>query len=229
MNNLVRLTALAVALLLAQSSFAGIFLNKVIVEFNPDGLPREDVTVFNDDPNENAFVEITVHEVVNPGTDAEDRVLLDDPQAASLLVTPTRMVIAPGASTQVRLVNLNENNSEDKVYRVTFTPVLPPLTDERSAVRIVVAYQALVFVPPARPESNLSWDRTGDSITFANSGNSYVRLESGQICDASGECIELEGRRLYAGNSWTLQLPFSGRATYRAVNQRSVREIQIDP
>lgn len=88
------------------SAFAGIFLDKVIVEFDPNGLPREDVVVFNDDETANAYVDVTVLEVRNPGTEQEERVTIDDPTNSNLLVTPARMVIPPSGRVQVRLGSL---------------------------------------------------------------------------------------------------------------------------
>lgn len=209
--------------------FAGIYLDKIVVEFNPDGLPREDIIVFNDDSNENAFIDITIHEVVNPGLDDEERVLLDDPQAASLLVTPAKMVVAPGSKAQVRLVSLNQNSPVDQIFRVTFTPVLAPFSDEGSAVRIVVAYQALIIVPPSNPEADISYERNGQTLTFTNDGNSYIKLENGQICgQLLSSCEDLMATRLYAGNIWSVELPIDGQVTYRATNNFGVRTIVID-
>lgn len=216
------------AFAMAAPVHAGIYLDRVIVEFDPNGLPREDVVVFNDDDAANAYVDVTVLEVRNPGTPDEERIEIDDPANSNLLVTPARMVIPPSGRVQVRMVSLAEDNDQDVVYRVNFTPVLPPLQADQSAVRIVVAYQALVIIPPAQPESQLEYSREGDNmVTFTNRGNSYVKLEGGQVC-AGEQCQELPPTRLYAGTSWNVELPMQGQVSYRAVNERNTRVIQID-
>lgn len=221
---------LCVLLSLAVSPvFAGIYLDKIVVEFDPDGLPREDIVVFNDDTNENAYIDITIHEVINPGTENEERILVENPQDANLLVTPAKMVVAPGSKSQVRLVSLNQNSPVDQIFRVTFTPVLAPFADEGSAVRIVVAYQALVIVPPQNPEASLTYQKEDGVLTFVNSGNSYIKLENGQICgQLLASCVDLMATRLYAGNSWSVELPFDGQVTYRTTNDSGTRTIVID-
>jgi Mat/Ecp fimbriae periplasmic chaperone len=210
-------------------AFAGIYLDKIVVEFDPNGLPREDIVVFNDDTNDNAYIDITIHEVINPGLENEERILVENPQDANLLVTPAKMVVAPGSKSQVRLVSLNQSSPVDQIFRVTFTPVLAPFADEGSAVRIVVAYQALVIVPPNNQSSDLSYEKGDGVLTFTNSGNSYIKLENGQLCgQLLSSCVDLMATRLYAGNTWSVDLPFDGQVTYRAVNNSGVRSLVID-
>lgn len=208
---------------------AGIYLDKIVVEFNPDGLPREDIVVFNDDTRDNAYVDITIHEVINPGLENEERILVENPQDANLLVTPAKMVVAPGSEAQVRLVSLNQNSANDQIFRVTFTPVLAPFADEGSAVRIVVAYQALVIVPPNNPNADLSYEANDGVLTFTNNGNSYIKLENGELCgQLLASCVDLMATRLYAGNTWSVELPFDGQVTYRATNNDGTRSLVID-
>lgn len=229
MYRFLRVLAFAPIYFVISPAFAGIYLDKIVVEFDPDGLPREDIVVFNDDTNENAFIDIAIHEVINPGTENEERILVDNPQDANLLVTPAKMVVAPGSKSQVRLVSLNQNSPVDQIFRVTFTPVLAPFADEGSAVRIVVAYQALVIVPPSNPEADLSYEKGDGVLTFTNSGNSYIKLENGQLCgQLLTSCVDLMATRLYAGNTWSVELPFEGQVTYRATNDSGVRTIVID-
>lgn len=229
MNTLLRISVFALASFALSVANAGIYLDKIVVEFDPNGLPREDIVVFNDDTNDNAYIDITIHEVINPGLPNEERILVENPQDANLLVTPAKMVVAPGSKSQVRLVSLNQNSPVDQIFRVTFTPVLAPFADEGSAVRIVVAYQALVIVPPQNAEADLSYEKGDGVLTFTNSGNSYIKLENGQICgQLLSSCEDLMATRLYAGNTWSVELPFDGQVTYRAVNDSGVRSLVID-
>lgn len=229
MSSLLRIIVTTLTVFTFSPVIAGIYLDKIVVEFDPDGLPREDIVVFNDDTNENAFIDITIHEVINPGTQDEERILVENPRDANLLVTPAKMVVAPGSKSQVRLVSLNQNSPVDQIFRVTFTPVLAPFADEGSAVRIVVAYQALVIVPPRNPGADLSYEKGDGVLTFTNSGNSYIKLENGELCgQLISSCIDLMATRLYAGNTWSVELPFDGQVTYRATNLDGTRTIVID-
>lgn len=208
---------------------AGIYLDRIIVEFDPDGLPREDIVVINDSTTDNAYVDVEILEVQAAGTDEEKRILITNPQESGLLVTPARMVIPPGGRQQVRMVNLAGTGEVDRVYRVNFKPVLPPLAQEESTVRIVVAYQALVLIPPQDPTAVLNYERDDAELRFENVGNSYIRLESGTYCETDeSDCIDLEGTRLYAGNSWELELPGNGVVRFNASNSQGVRTLVIE-
>ncbi len=229
MNMFIRVLVFSLSAFALSPASAGIYLDKIVVEFDPDGLPREDIVVFNDDTNDNAYIDITIHEVINPGLPNEERILVENPQDANLLITPAKMVVAPGSKSQVRLVSLNQDSPVDQIFRVTFTPVLAPFADEGSAVRIVVAYQALVIVPPKNAEAKLSYEKGDGVLTFRNDGNSYIKLENGQICgQLLSSCVDLMATRLYAGNVWSVELPFDGQVTYRAVNDSGVRSLVID-
>ena len=202
---------------------------QMVAEFDPLSLPREDFVVLNYSADEYAYVNVTLYELRNPGTESEERVLVENMQDSLLLVTPTRLVIEPDGNAQVRLVYLGDNPPEDSVYRVMFSPVSAPLSEEVTGVRIVVSYQALVIVPPSEPEAVLGFVRDGQSIKFNNTGNSQIRLEQGTVCDAStNTCEDLPARRLYAGNEWTLELPFDGQVQIQATNRDGVRTYQIN-
>jgi P pilus assembly chaperone PapD len=223
------LLLLPLLLLSASQAVAGIYLDRIIVEFDPGGLPRQDVVVINDSTTENAYVDVEILEVRSPGAENEERVLVTNPQESGLLVTPARMVVAPGGRQQVRLVNLTGTGQVDRVYRVNFKPVLPPLSEEDATVRIVVAYQALVLIPPAKPTAVLNYERDGTELKLENVGNSYIRLENGTYCETEeSDCIDLEGTRLYAGNSWELELPGNGVVRFNATNAQGVRSLVIE-
>lgn len=214
---------------LVSQATAGIYLDRIIVEFDPDGLPREDIVVINDSSTENAYVDAEIIEVRNPGMPNEERVTITNPQDAGLLVTPAKMVIPPSGRQQVRLVNLAGTGDVDKVYRVNFKPVLPPLASEESVVRIVVAYQALILIPPENPSAVVNFERDGTSLILRNVGNSYVRLEDGRYCEPDNvECVDIQGTRLYAGNSMQLELPGSGPVRYNAVSGQGVKSLVIE-
>ncbi|WP_281647252.1 fimbria/pilus periplasmic chaperone [Parendozoicomonas sp. Alg238-R29] len=208
----------AFSLLFASSAFSGVQLDRMIVYFDADKLPRQDILVTNPD-KENLYLETEIFKVENPGTENEERVRITDPDKMQLLATPGKSIVAPGGRKTVRLVSLNPAPKVEEVYRITFRPVVGELEATQTAVKILVAYQVLAFIRPENPYFEVSAKSKGSEMTFSNSGNINVVLRNGLFCPkgvsqkASREtkqekCSELEeGSRVYAGQSWTLQLP----------------------
>lgn len=223
-------TSLALLLCLASPlALGGILLDKSIVEFAHGDSPRKDIWVVNDD-SENAYVKVQVLEVRNPGTEQESREEILDPEKIGFVATPSKLVIPPKGRKLVRLVNLKPDGQE-RVYRVNFTPVLPPLEEEEGAtVRVVIAYQVLALIQPDAPEEALDISRFGNDLTIRNQGNSYALLGGGVQCDADGNsCEDLPARRLYAGNEWKVVLPYADTPVeYSITNFKGTRKESID-
>jgi len=213
-----RIAALLVWLVFTANAWAGIFVDRSIVTFEQGAASRQDVRVTNDDAENPAYIQVEVLSVESPGTDAEQQVRMTDPEHMTLLATPEKMIIPPGGQKLVRIVNLEPGTEAERIYRVNVTPILPPLQDEAEGnlVRVVVAYQLLVIVPPALPEASWTAKREGKKLTFTNTGNTNLLLHTGRQCAAPGseDCRELVTHRLYAGNTWTQDLPFDQPAEY---------------
>lgn len=209
-------TLLCFALLSASASaLADMYVDRSIVIFKPGSQPRKDVKVTNTG-NHVMYVEVTVLKVEHPGQPDEKRVKVEDPMKLKLLATPSKLVIPAGGQRLVRIVNLQQNNPTERIYRINVTPIVPPLQEKKSQLRIVVAYQILTIVQPNHPHSHLEAHRNGTSISFSNSGNTNVLLSKGKQCDPHNQksCKDLPSRRLYAGNHWTEQLPYDAPVTY---------------
>ena len=219
-------TSLTLILLCAAGiAQAGILLDKSIIEFTADEAPRKDIWVINDG-SDNAYVKIQVLAVNKPGTEQETREEITDPDQISFVASPSKLVIPPKGRKLVRLVNLAPPGPE-RVYRINFTPVLPPLQEEEGAtVRVVIAYQVLALIYPASPTEQLEIDRKGQSLTFRNKGNSYVLMGAGTQCDSAAQnCEDLPARRLYAGNEWQITLPFANtEVNYSLSNFKGTRK-----
>lgn len=221
-------TALLALALLPAVTHGDILLDKIIVEFAHDQPPREDIYVINNG-DDNAFVKVEVLAVDNPGEDEEKRISLAGAEDLPFIASPARIVIPPGGRKQVRLVNLKGPAAVEQVYRINFTPVLPPLEEQQGAtVRVVVAYQVLAIVHPARANENLQVTRSANALKFVNAGNSYVMLSEGQQCDEKNEeCVDLPSRRLYAGNQWTIALPYTTPARFSLTSFKGAREAKF--
>lgn len=212
-------TVILLALLIAGSVQASMVLDRTIIEFEPGAVPRQDVSVFN--PGDNPlFIKVEVLEVSDPGTPDERREAVRDPQAIGFIATPRRLTVPAGARRLVRLVNLKGHGAVERVYRVNLRPVPPPLESDTMAIRVMIAYQLLIFVKPANPVVKFDARREGDTLHLHNSGNVNVRLFDGRQCVSGGpvdgeDCQSVRGRRLYPGNEVELALPLDRPVSFR--------------
>ena len=200
--------------------FANMVLSEAIIHFEPGKPLRKDIEVENPSNSENLYIEITPSIVAEPGTETEHRLTINDPRESGLLVTPNKLVVPPGGRKLVRVVSLQPLGEKERVYRVTFKPVIGDLETEQIGVKILVGYEVLVLMQPATPEPNLIAKRSGKSIFFENKGNTNILLREGKQCpdgasNDSESCQRLTGRRLYPGNSWTLELPYNKAVDYQ--------------
>jgi len=201
--------------LLINEVCADMYVDRSIVTFEKGSQLKEDVKVTNS-ADENIYVQVEVLEVRNPGHADERRARVTDPSAMKLIATPDKLIIPPNGQKYVRIVNLQTANDEERIYRVNFKPIVAPLEDQTSQLRIVVAYQILTIVHPDSPDSILRANRTGKLIDFKNLGNTNVLLSDGIQCHPANheQCEELTSKRLYAGNNWTLDLPFDAPVSF---------------
>jgi P pilus assembly chaperone PapD len=199
----------------SHASFADMYVDRSIVIFEPDGPPREDVKVSNTG-DEVIYVQVDVFSVDNAGSEQEKLSKVTDPKNLKLIATPNKMVIPAGGQKLIRIVNLEASNEEERIYRINVTPIVAPLSEETSQLRIVVAYQILTIIQPDSPTATLVAQRDGKMVTFRNDGNSNILLSEGNQCKSPGstDCNELPSHRLYAGNSWNLDLPYDAPLTY---------------
>ncbi|NND69748.1 MAG: hypothetical protein HKN19_19315 [Halioglobus sp.] len=213
------------ALLSLPATAAGsMYLNRSIVTFSSEGSARDDVLVINAE-EDNLYVSLEVFEVKYPGTVKEERVQTNDPQEAGLIVTPNKLIVPPLGRKLVRLVNLEQGETE-RIYRVNVTPIVPPLENpQNSFVRVIVAYQLLVIVQPDSPVEDLKVERVDGELRFFNAGNTNVLLGEGSQCDEQGlHCVELPTKRIYAGNSFSLPLQYNTPVSYKLTSVDATRQ-----
>jgi P pilus assembly chaperone PapD len=200
-------TVILASLLATTPSFAALSIDRSVIVFEAGKAPRQDVMAGNSGAT-NLFLEVEVLEVTSPGTEQEQRQIVRDPESIGFVAAPRRLMVPPGGKRPVRLMNLNGYGDTERVYRVNVRPVLPPVEAEGSGVRIVVAYQVLVFVSPARTRVQLDARRDGNRLTLTNNGNVNALLTNGRQCLllSPDNCVDVAGRRLYPGNSYTVEL-----------------------
>ena len=195
-------------IMLPSFSYADMVLNKSIIYFEPGEPSREDLEIQNigSDP---LYIQVTPKIVHNPGTDEQSREVYENPKEAGLLVSPNKLIVPPNGRKLLRFVNLNTNTKEEKVYRVSITPVVGELTAEKSGVKILIGYEVLVIVHPENGMFELVHKRTEKNLTITNQGTQNVLLRKGTQCPPGVEeekCHQLPGKRLYPGNVWSINL-----------------------
>ncbi|MEM8501193.1 MAG: fimbria/pilus periplasmic chaperone [Pseudomonadota bacterium] len=200
---------IATLLLLVLTSIpthADMRVDRAIVYFDPDAPPRQDVEVSNLS-DENLFLQVEVLEVRNAGTEQEQRKLVTDLDSIGFIASPANSVIPPKGRRNIRLLNLREPDDQERIYRVTFKPVLPELTARTNAIKLLVAYQSLIVIRPKKIDIDIASESNTDGLLLRNNGNANVFLQNGRACHtASKECFDLPSKRLYAGNSWTVSV-----------------------
>jgi P pilus assembly chaperone PapD len=202
-------------------------LNKVVIDFPGDKVPRDDIKIQNTG-DETLFVLVEPFQILNPGTEKQERVKIRDPGKSGLLVTPNRFVLQAKQTKIMRLVVLKPAEKEDRIYRLTVRPVIGDVKAEQTAVKIVIGYDVLVVVRPAGAQGNLAAKREGKKITFSNSGETSVLLSNGKNCDAEGKnCAELPPRRMYVGNTWSVNLEHDTPAEYYVTVREDIRRKQF--
>ena len=209
-----------VALGLATAAWANLSIDKLWVEF-ADGQPGRSDIVIRNDGDERYYIDVTVAEVVNPGTEAEERVVVADPEARGLLVTPNRLILEPGALRSIRLVSLNEGLTSDHIYRVMIRPEVGAIRSDASVLdgspnivmKLMAAYDVLVVARPQGGKAQVSAARSGRELTLTNSGNSNILITEGSVCprdvaesEGNERCASINAVRLYAGNSLKIDL-----------------------
>jgi P pilus assembly chaperone PapD len=204
----------ATAFVHATAAVADLRLSELIVELQPGKNLREDVEVWNDSPDR-AFVAAEPREIVNPGSGSQGNRLDPDPTTLGLLVSPSRMILEPGQRRLLRIAAVAATGEHEHVYRVTVKPVVGSVQSATSGVKILVGYDVLVVVRPSTVNPVVTGTRRGQSLTIVNSGNVSVELIEGRQCEPDrSRCSPLPGKRLYAGASWTTQLPKDGPAEF---------------
>lgn len=224
------LTSFLLAAVFTLPAHAGISLDRSIVHFAANEVPRKDITVSNQG-SETAYVQVDVLEVKNPGTDQEERIPATNLDNILFVATPAKLAIPPGGRKQVRLVNLAPADNES-VYRINFTPVLPPLSsNEGVGVKVIIAYQVLALIQPKDPKEELQITREGHKLTIHNKGNSYALISDIKQCiPDSDECNDdIAGTRLYAGNIYEIDLPHADNPVHlRVTNFKGARKDTIE-
>jgi P pilus assembly chaperone PapD len=188
-----------------------ISLGQVIVNFDAANKKSyTDVPVFNESKGEKSYVKVTVYEVHNPGTEDERVVLVPKGKGGGLIASPQKFIIQPGGVKNLRLISLDRTLKKDRVYRVNVAPVYGDFkTEKKRFVKILVAYDILVFVHPKDKKVDFEATREGKRLIFVNKGNVGVLFVAGKQCSKANpsDCIKVKGARLNVDAKRVVELP----------------------
>jgi P pilus assembly chaperone PapD len=228
MRNLVYgLAMLGSAFGLASLAQAEMVLSQVIVDLLPGKPPREDIEVWNDGA-ERMYVLAEPFEIRAAGAPEEQRVPAGPADQSGILVSPQRLVLAPGERRTIRVAAIGERPATDRVYRVAIKPVAGTVSAEESALKLFVGYDTLVLIRPERFTGDIEAQRSGRTLTLRNAGNTAQELFDGRQCDSGGgNCQALPAKRLYPGAVWEQALPFDTPVNYKAAIGPTIRERQF--
>lgn len=227
LQSLLRALLLLAAIGVGTGARAEMVLSQVIVDLQPHEPPRDDIEVWNSG-GDRMYVQAEPFEIVSPGTDREARVAATDPEASGILISPQRLVLAPGERRIIRIALLGDRPSSDRVYRVAIRPVVGAVSAQGNAVKVLVGYDALVIVRPEQRSGDIVGQRDGNTLVIRNEGNTSQEVYQGRQCDAAGgDCRELPAKRLYAGTSWAQTLPFDTPVSYKTAIADEIRERQF--
>ena len=208
----------------SEMATASLLVDKAIVIFDEQTDNKLDITVINDDADAKLYVKVDAFEVQSPGTMDETLVPFDRTLVPEFIATPNKLVVQPGSKSLVRLMNLIPINDVERIYRINFLPIARPIELEapqveggvRPVLDIIIAYQVLAIVLPRNPVSIPRIERRKTLVTVSNDGNANFLLTRGRQCNPTNatECAELPHKRIYPGNTWTLNLPYDAPFSY---------------
>jgi P pilus assembly chaperone PapD len=200
--------------LFVPSAHAEMALSKVVIDFTSARPARDDIEITNS-ADEILYVSVEPAEILNPGGPEERRVANPNPRELGLLISPNRLVLGPGERKVVRVSLLERPADRDRIYRIAIKPVIGEIVARQSALKVVVGYDVLVIARPQNARPRLEVSRRGNAVEFRNVGNTNALLFNGRQCAGEEtDCAELPSKRIYAGNTWQLQLPAAGQARF---------------
>ena len=205
------------AIAMSASADAEIVLSQLVVDLGGKGNGPADIEVWNPS-GERAYVASEPSEIVDAGKPNEQRRSEADPERRGLLVSPNRMILEPGQRRLIRLAPIGPRGQTERVYRVTVKPVAGELESENSGLKLLIGYDVLVLLRPPEVRPDLLAVRSGNRLTIRNRGNASVELIDGKQCATETSCVELPGKRLYAGAEWSQELKSAAPVQYSVVS-----------
>jgi len=194
------------------------------VDFESKGKQFQDVFV-NNTGDKVEYVDITLSKRVDPVRHPDDLLIStgQDPKIFGMVATPSKIVLSPGQTKRVRLLNLNQNSPKELVYALRVEPIEPPVQSADHSVKtggqvsVISAFVVGVYVLPPNPFVQISLHREDKKLIIRNTGNIDALLDKGQQCTEAKPpvCAELPPIRIYGDTVVEISLPQVLPVTYR--------------
>ncbi len=183
-----------------------IVLSKNLLNF--DSSTKQTFDVINLMPEKDAYFNIVVNEVLEPSKIVKSpMVIVEDPIKSGLLVSPARSVIKAGEGRKsISVLNLNQNLSKERVYRIDVNPVISGVKEvSRAQVKVLVGYDVLVHIQPADAKIQYTKGEKDGRHTLTNTGNSHFIATNGMACvNDSDDCVTFPEWYIYPGVTMTV-------------------------
>lgn len=201
-----------------------ISVNRSVIEFTKSA-KVQDIEVLNSGDHK-VYLDLKAAEIINPESANPQRVELTDPRTSPLIVSPRQLLVPPGERRRMRVILRKSATDTDRVFRLSVKPYVGSVkidqngTDKKSsAIKVLVGYDLLLISRPSTLNPDISVKRDNNSIAFHNRGNTNVLLRKIEQCNSDGgECKEIQPNRLYAGETYKVDLPHTGGASLYPVN-----------
>ena len=205
-------------LLQISTAQAQITVSKSVLEFSSGNL-IQDVEIQNS-ADYKIFLNMSVAHILDPADISPTRVELTDPRTSPVLVSPKQLLIPPGQRKRLRVILRQPPTDIDSIYRLTIKPFIGDVEisnddsgGKASALKVLLGYDLLLVARPENAQAELDVERTEQYLRFANKGNTNILIRRMIQCDRSGEdCVNLQPNRLYAGETYEVELPKQGSA-----------------
>lgn len=228
----------ALCFVMAPQASAQLAINQLWVDLESGTAARADLVIRNES-EDRYYISVQASEIMSPGTEQEARVEIADPEQLGLLVTPSRLIMEPGATRSIRVVSLNQDTDRDRVYRVLIRPEVgailapeAPAGETGVAIKLLASYDVLVIARPPQGEARVEMTRSASEAVLRNTGNSNTLLLDGRICPAGvsaqsqdDRCRALPAYRLYAGGQVVVPL----NSPDESIFVREQRRFSADP
>lgn len=192
---------------------AQISVTPLFLQFSKNTKPFQDFSVTNRGKKK-AYVDIAARILENPGAENEKEVSYKNPKQLGLIVSPQKLIIAPGQSRAIRVSSIIPPGNAERNYRISVVPkknfsIKKPVAKGKmgAQVNILIGYELTVRVAPKNPTLDYSITRQGDKLLIKNTGNITFIINKRKYCGGTDPCKEKANIRAYPGVTELVPFP----------------------
>ena len=194
-------------------SKANISISLTILDFLPKDSRQKNIELGNN-KKDMSYIKSEVSEILNPGMPNQKRIPITRKNRGKLIISPLQLTMKPNERKIIRFISTEKNLKKDSVFRTTIVPLIKPKKDQQGiGINVLIGYEVLTIIRPKNMifDLNITRNIKRNTITYKNNGNTNILLNKVVQCDEYGiDCQTLAHKRLYAGNTYTVSLPYYG-------------------